>query len=155
MLVLGLLPSFGLLFVGIMLWSSDGEALASLERNENLFEQQNRVLQLTASVSAADATMYAASLHPDNDRLRELAETERRHAQLNIDDAVANLGPIVAGIAELLEQDPEQLRALIGTSFVNAQQSLRAQEAGEPLSAGWLLSVSVLPSSLRAGWRRF
>ena len=152
MLVLGLLPSFGLLFVGIMLWSSDGEALASLERNENLFEQQNRVLQLTASVSAADATMYAASLHPDNDRLRELAETERRHAQLNIDDAVANLGPIVAGIAELLEQDPEQLRALIGTSFVNAQQSLRAQEAGEPLSAGWLLSVSVLPSSLRAGW---
>jgi diguanylate cyclase (GGDEF)-like protein len=152
MLVLGLLPSFGLLFVGVMLWSSDGEALASLERNENLFEQQNRVLQLTASISAADATMYAASLHPDNEQLRELAETERRHAQLNIDDAVANLGPIVDGIAELLDQDPEQLRALVGTSFVNAQQSLQAQEAGEPLSAGWLLSVSVLPSSLRAGW---
>lgn len=152
MLVLGLLPSFGLLFVGIMLWSSDGEALASLERNQNLFEQQNRVLQLTASVSAADATMYAASLHPDNEQLRELAETERRHAQLNLDDAVANIGPIVDGIAELLEQDPDSLRALIGTSFVNAQQSLRAQEVGDRLSAGWLLSVSVLPSSLRAGW---
>ena len=152
MLVLGLLPSFGLLFVGIMLWSSDGEALDSLDRNQNLFEQQNRVLQLTASVSAADASMYAASLHPENEQLLELAEVERRHAQLNLDDAVANLDPIVDGIADLLDQDPESLRALIGTSFINAQQSLQAQEIGEPLSAGWLLSVSVLPSSLRAGW---
>ncbi len=152
MLVLGLLPALGLLLVGVMLWSSDGETLSSLERNQNLFEQQNRLLQLTASISAADATMYAASLHPDNDQLLELAETERRHALLGVNDAIANTDAIVEGIAELLEQDAASLRDLIGATFDNAQRSLDSQVAGEPLSAGWLLSVSALPSSLRAGW---
>ncbi len=152
MLVLGLLPSLGLLLVGVMLWSSDGESLSDVQRNQNLFAQQNRVLQLTASVAGADATMFAASLRPDNDQIVELAETERQAALRDITEAVNNLDPIVDGIAEILEQDSETLRSLIEPSFINAQTSLRSQVVGEPLSPGWLLSVSVLPPSLRAGW---
>lgn len=133
LLLLALVPTIGVLFGGVWIWSSRGDDLRSYENSLIPIDTTFELFSVSSAVQRLDTVLSAAAMPGASDELIQLAADEIVRAQALLESSPQNIEDQVARRSGL-DQDSEADEVLdfIADAFRLASGIVERQTAGEP-----------------------
>lgn len=149
LMLLGLLPSIGLVMGSVGFWIADGERQDAISENRALFEQERNIAAITLQLFTVDAAMHAAAADPEDPVLGEIAAVERDRTIATLNEALSDSERIAADISKIVDQNPEEFQKLVEFGFGTAVEQLEQRDPGEPATLLWNAAIPAAANAMR------